>query len=146
MPLATSSSFITLKPHRAVAPLASGCPCCSGRLFSACCAPYLARAAIPSTAEALMRSRYTAYALADAAYLKSTWHPNTLPEHLNLSEQAGTKWLGLKIIRHEGVDENHAIVEFVARYKIHGKAHRLHEVSRFERIAGCWYYVDGAFQ
>jgi SEC-C motif-containing protein len=90
-----------------------------------------------------MRSRYTAYALADAAYLKATWHPNTLPEHLNLSEQAGTKWLGLKIIRHESVDENHAIVEFVARYKIHGKAHRLHEISRFEHMQKQWYYVDG---
>ena len=78
-----------------------------------------------------MRSRYTAYALADAAYLKSTWHPNTLPEHLNLSEQVGTKWLGLKIIRHETTEEKHAIVEFVACYKIHGKALRLHEVSRF---------------
>ena len=93
-----------------------------------------------------MRSRYTAYALADEAYLKSTWHPDTLPAHLNLSEQAGAKWLGLKIMRHDSTDENRAIVEFVARYKIHGKAHRLHEVSRFERIAGCWYYVDGAFQ
>ena len=93
-----------------------------------------------------MRSRYTAYLLVDEAYLKATWHPDTLPVHLNLSEQVGTKWLGLKIMRHETTDENHAIVEFVARYKIHGNAHRLHEVSRFERIAGCWYYVDGAFQ
>ena len=91
-----------------------------------------------------MRSRYTAYTIADEAYLKTTWHPDTLPAQLSLSDQAGAKWLGLKIIRHESVDENHAIVEFVARYKIHGKAHRLHEVSRFERIAGCWCYVDGA--
>jgi SEC-C motif-containing protein len=93
-----------------------------------------------------MRSRYTAYTLADDGYLKTTWHPDTLPAHLNLSDQAGAKWLGLKIVRHESIDENHAIVEFVARYKIHGRAHRLHEVSRFERIAGCWYYIDGAFQ
>jgi SEC-C motif-containing protein len=93
-----------------------------------------------------MRSRYTAYTLADDGYLKTTWHPDTLPAHLNLSDQAGAKWLGLKIVRHESIDENHAIVEFVARYKIHGRARRLHEVSRFERIAGCWYYIDGAFQ
>jgi SEC-C motif-containing protein len=91
-----------------------------------------------------MRSRYTAYTLADEAYLKSTWHPDTLATDFNLSEQAGAKWLGLKIMRHENTDDNHAIVEFVARYKIHGKAHRLHEVSSFERVAGYWYYVDGA--
>ena len=92
-----------------------------------------------------MRSRYTAYVLADEAYLKFTWHPDTLATDFNLSEQAGTKWLSLKIMRHESTDENHAIVEFVARYKIHGKAHRLHEVSSFERIAGQWHYVDGVF-
>ena len=92
-----------------------------------------------------MRSRYTAYALADAAYLKTTWHPNTLPEHLNLSEQVDTKWLGLKIMRHENIDDHHAIVEFVARYKIHGKAHRLHDVSSFELVVERWYYVNGAF-
>lgn len=92
-----------------------------------------------------MRSRYTAYTLADEAYLKSTWHPNTLATDFDLLEQAGAKWLGLKITRHENTDGHHAIVEFVARYKIHGKAHRLHEVSYFERVAGRWYYVDGAF-
>ncbi len=92
-----------------------------------------------------MRSRYTAYTLADEAYLKSTRHPDTLARDFNLSEQAGAKWLGLKIMRHENIDDHHAIVEFVARYKIHGKAHRLHEVSSFELVAGYWYYVDGAF-
>ena len=91
-----------------------------------------------------MRSRYTAYALADEAYLKSTWYPDTLATNFNLSQQAGAKWLGLKILRHENTDDHHAIVEFVARYKIDGKAHRLHEVSSFERVAGRWYYVDGA--
>ena len=91
-----------------------------------------------------MRSRYTAYTLGNAAYLQATWHANTMPIDLDLSDQAPAKWLGLKIIRQESLDEHHALVEFIARYKIHGKAHRLHEVSRFERIAGCWYYIDGA--
>ena len=127
-----------------MAPLSSACPCCSGRLFSACCEPYLAKAATPPTAQALMRSRYTAYALADEAYLKSTWYPDTLATNFNLSQQAGAKWLGLKILRHENTDDHHAIVEFVTRYKIHGKVYRLHEVSSFERVAGYWYYVDGA--
>ena len=126
-------------------PISSACPCCSGHLFSACCEPYLAKVTAPPTAEALMRSRYTAYALADEAYLKSTWCPDTLPTDFNLSDQADAKWLGLKIMRRENTDDNHAIVEFDARYKIRGKAHRLHEVSSFERVADRWCYVDGAF-
>jgi SEC-C motif-containing protein len=54
-----------------------------------------------------------------------------------------TKWLGLDVKRHEQQDDDHAIVEFVARYKVNGRAQRLHEVSRFVREAGCWYYRDG---
>ena len=91
-----------------------------------------------------MRSRYTAYVLMNEAYLKSTWHPGTLLESFSLLAQPDTKWLGLQVKRHESTDDNHAIVEFVARYKIHGRAHRLHEVSRFERVNGRWYYVDAA--
>jgi SEC-C motif-containing protein len=108
--------------------------------------PYHSGVAIPPNAEALMRSRYTAYVLANAEYLKATWHPKTLPQLFNLDDQDHTQWLGLKIIRHETSDENHAIVEFVARYKINGKAHRLHEVSRFVREGARWYYLDGEIE
>ena len=90
-----------------------------------------------------MRSRYSAYVLGDAAYLIATWHPDTRPAQLDLSEQEATKWLGLKILQHRTIASDRAIVEFVARYKIGGKAHRLHELSRFERRAGCWLYVEG---
>lgn len=95
-------------------------------------------------AEALMRSRYTAFALRLEDYLLQSWHPDTRPESLDLS-QDNTKWLGLKISRHEVTGENSAIVEFIARYKINGKAEKLHEVSRFIKIENRWYYLDGAF-
>ena len=62
---------------------------------------------------------------------------------LDLSDQADAKWLGLVIKKHEVIDADHALVEFVARYKLNGRAHRLHEISRFERVNGSWLYMDG---
>ena len=90
-----------------------------------------------------MRSRYTAYTLGDAAYLTATWHPATRPETLALDEEPRPKWLGLDVKRHEFIDADHASVEFVARYKLGGRAHRMHETSHFERVDGRWLYVDG---
>ncbi len=119
------------------------CPCGSQRPLAECCGPYLAGAAPPPSAEALMRSRYTAYVLGDAAYLAATWHPATRPEDLKLDEEPRPRWLGLEVRRHERLDADHARVEFVARYKIGGRARRMHETSRFERVEGRWLYVDG---
>lgn len=94
-----------------------------------------------------MRSRYSAYVLALEPYLLSTWHPATRPPSLDLSADEHTRWLGLDIKRHEqasAADGNEtATVEFVARYKIAGRAHRLRESSRFLRENGQWYYLDG---
>ncbi len=89
-----------------------------------------------------MRSRYSAYVLELEAYLLATWHPDTRPTGLNFGEEPRPKWLGLTIKRASG-DERHAVVEFVARYKVNGRAFRLHETSRFERIEGRWLYRDG---
>ena len=93
-----------------------------------------------------MRSRYTAFVLKFEEYLLSTWHPNTRPARLNLAEDPPTKWLGLQIKHTENIGETTAIVEFVARYKVAGKATRLHEVSKFERIDDRWYYLSGEFK
>lgn len=90
-----------------------------------------------------MRSRYSAYVLGLEEYLLCTWHPDTRPPSLDLAIEPIPKWLGLMVKRHEVVDESHAIVEFVARYKVGGRAYRLHECSRFVREHDCWYYVDG---
>jgi SEC-C motif-containing protein len=98
--------------------------------------------AAPS-AEALMRSRYTAYTLLREDYLLATWHTSTRPQHLGLAAEAPSKWLGLQVKRHEHKDAEHARVEFVARYKVNGRAFRLHEVSSFVRETGRWFYVDG---
>lgn len=89
-----------------------------------------------------MRSRYSAYVKDLAGYLMDTWHPSRRdPELPRL--QPGVQWLGLEVRRHRVLDDAHAEVEFVARSKFGGRAHRLHETSRFLREDGRWYYVDG---
>lgn len=90
-----------------------------------------------------MRSRYVAYALGRAPYLLATWHPSTRPAPLDLEAQPPPRWLGLAVKRHEAQSNDRAIVEFVARYKIGGRAYRLHETSRFVCEEGRWFYVDG---
>lgn len=119
------------------------CPCGSNKPYTTCCARYIEGKEEAPTAEALMRSRYTAYTLLREDYLLATWHHSTRPALLGLAEEPPAKWLGLEVKRHEQQDAGHAIVEFVARYKVNGRAHRLHEVSRFVREKGRWFYVGG---
>jgi len=122
------------------------CPCQSGRSYAQCCAPLHGGEAVADNAEALMRSRYSAYVRGDAAYLLASWHASTRPVALDLSDAGATRWLGLDVRSHEQHDSDHAIVEFVARYRTGGEpAVRLHEISRFVREDGRWYYVDGEF-
>jgi len=92
-----------------------------------------------------MRSRYTAYTILDVKYLLATWHASTRPTEINLDTNPGPQWLGLKIINHaDGQAENPSgTVEFIARYRINGRAQRLHEASRFLQENGRWYYLDG---
>ena len=123
---------------------AAPCPCGSPSAYAECCGALHAGSTAP-TAEALMRSRYSAYVLALAPYLLDTWHASTRPARLDLAGDEKSQWLGLEIKRHEATEADKAIVEFVARYKTAGRAHRLHETSRFVREAGRWYYIDGEF-
>lgn len=119
------------------------CPCGLGAPLANCCGRWHAgplHLQAP-TAEALMRSRYTAFTLAMADYLLATWHPRTRPAALEF--EPGLRWLGLQVKRHVVLAPDQALVEFVARSKTGGRAHRLHETSRFERINGHWLYVDG---
>lgn len=89
-----------------------------------------------------MRARYSAYALGLEDYVRASWHPSTRPAALNLAaDQARLRWIGLQVKRHEALGENEAMVEFVARYKIGGRAHRMHESSRFLRVDDNWFYV-----
>jgi SEC-C motif-containing protein len=119
------------------------CPCESGKAYVDCCAVFH-QGEIAPTAEALMRSRYSAYVMENEAYLRATWDERTLPSERIIHDEK-TQWLGLQVKRHESQAES-ATVEFIARYKIAGRAHRLHEVSRFVKHEGRWYYVDGIHQ
>lgn len=78
-----------------------------------------------------------------SAYLLATWHAATRPVSLELNRDGKTKWLGLDIRHHARSGASSATVEFVARYKIGGRASRMHETSRFVREGDRWYYVDG---
>jgi SEC-C motif-containing protein len=136
---------------------AAPCPCCGASptrrsndpapLYSDCCGRFIEGGATPANAMELMRSRYTAYVLGDAKYLRATWSEATCPPDLDASTDSATRWLGLAIKRHTRIDADHEEVEFVARYKVAGRAWRLHETSRFERDAqGRWRYIDGVVE
>ena len=119
------------------------CPCGNDKQYINCCGRYLDNDEMAATAEILMRSRYTAYTLNREDYLLATWHCSTRPVSLGLANQPHNQWLALTVKRHEQSTPNYAIVEFVARYKVNGRAYRLHEISRFVREEGLWFYVDG---
>ena len=126
-----------------------GCPCgrvdAKGRALSYadCCARFIAHFdTLPAPdAEHLMRSRYSAFVLEDAAYLQATWHASQRPATLDF--EPGVRWLGLSVKDFRATAENRAEVEFVARYRVGGRAVRLHERSRFVREGGRWFYLDG---
>ena len=139
----------------------AACPC-GGGPYATCCGPYISGDALPATAETLMRSRYTAFTLRDEPYLRATWHASTCPPDALFAEEEKVQWLGLEVKsalrlrqrKAESADQaeesNRDTVEFVARYKVKGRAHRLHEVSRFVREADTggtvrWLYLDGSF-
>ena len=123
--------------------LMDGCLCGSGKSLGECCGSYLVAGIPAPTAEALMRSRYAAYALGREPYLLATWHSSTRPATLALETKPQPRWIGLAIQRHEVQGEDQAIVEFIARYRIGGRAYRLHETSRFVREDGRWFYIGG---
>ena len=99
------------------------CPCGSGLDYARCCEP-LHQGLAAATAEALMRSRYSAYVLKLHDYVQATWHASTRPAHVAeaVGEEAA-RWLGLEVKRHEQQDATHATVEFVARYRVAGRCH-----------------------
>ncbi|WP_285116111.1 YchJ family metal-binding protein [Leifsonia sp. fls2-241-R2A-40a] len=116
------------------------CPCLSGETYDACCGP-LHRGEPAPTAERLMRSRFSAFALGDADYLLRSWHPSTRPTELTLDPDL--RWYRLDIQRTErgGPFDRDGVVEFVAYYKGSDRG-ALHEVSRFVREERDWFYVE----
>jgi SEC-C motif-containing protein len=122
----------------------SPCPCGSGKLFGQCCGPCLSRQSAAPTAEALMRSRYTAFELRDGGYLRDTWDPGKCPKQLDFEQDTRT-WSSLEIVATVGGTESdeRGVVEFKAKYELGDDTYLLHEASRFHRIDGRWVYLDG---
>lgn len=117
------------------------CPCGKGLPLDACCMPFIRGDMVPSGPELLMRSRYSAYVLGDQEYLLSTWHPSTRPGSLELDPSI--KWVRLQVFEERiGKAAAGAVVHFLARYKINGRAVRLEEKSRFVFEASKWWYVE----
>ncbi|MFF2053979.1 YchJ family protein [Leifsonia sp. NPDC058194] len=116
------------------------CPCLSGSTYDECCGP-LHRGEPAPTAERLMRSRFSAFALGDAAYLLRSWDASTRPAELDLDE--GLRWYRLDIERTErgGPFDREGVVEFRAFYR-GAERGELHEVSRFVKDGRDWFYVE----
>jgi SEC-C motif-containing protein len=124
------------------------CPCGSGHVYVACCAPLIEGAAQAETPEALMRSRYTAYVQKQIPYLARTLHPS---QRDDFDEEAAARWanesewLGLEIVSASGADpgDQSGTVEFKAHYSRDGTTQVHHERSEFRRADGVWYFYDG---
>jgi SEC-C motif-containing protein len=122
------------------------CPCGSGRPYTACCGPIIAGTAPASTAEALMRSRYTAYATGAIEHIiKSCVHDGQLDESATRRWSEKADWQGLKIVRTEKgqTDDSEGVVEFVASYTMDGLKDQHHETAKFVRKDGSWLYESG---
>lgn len=121
------------------------CPCGSGRRYDDCCARLHRGTVEARSAEELMRSRYSAFARRDAAYLLRTWHPDNRPARIDFPPDQ--RWTGLVVHATHGggmLDEE-GTVEFTAGHTVRGTMRQLHEVSRFTRLDGRWVYVGGTF-
>ena len=119
------------------------CPCGLGDDYDACCGRLHAGAPAP-TAEALMRSRYSAFAVGDPGYLLRTWHPAARPETLALDPDV--QWTRLAVLETEdgGLFDSAGTVQFRAVYVQDGKRGVHAETSRFVREDGLWTYVGSA--
>lgn len=123
------------------------CLCGSGLAYSQCCGAFHSGEKIPATAEALMRSRYSAYALRDSEYLQATWVLNKRPKSIDFSKE-NVLWQRLEIIatKQGGLKDSKGVVEFKAYFEQAGEEHVLHEISRFTKLNGRWFYSDGTLK
>ncbi|SES40853.1 SEC-C motif-containing protein [Pedococcus cremeus] len=119
------------------------CACGSGATYDACCGPLHRGEAVAETAEALMRSRYAAFALGLSDYLLATWHPRTRPATIDLD--TALEWVRLEVLDTTGGGrgDSEGEVEFTAHHREDGRRGQLHERSRFVRRGGRWFYLDG---
>lgn len=141
-----------MKPSAKFASITQACPCGSDAEYTKCCGFWhnggwqqvCQHNGQTQTAKQLMQSRYSAYVLKLHDYLLATWHPSTRPPEFDLAQDA-SQYLGLTIRNAQELSPQKSIVEFQVKYKLNGRAFRLHEISQFEKINGQWFYVDGTF-
>ncbi|WP_028267676.1 YchJ family protein [Arthrobacter sp. MA-N2] len=119
------------------------CPCLSGEQYTECCGRFHSGETDAPTAEQLMRSRYSAFAVLDSDYLLRTWHPDTRPAVLELDPDIEWRRLDIVATRDGGPLDGEGSVEFAAHYRSGGERGVQREVSRFLRIDRRWYYLDG---
>lgn len=122
------------------------CPCGSAKDYQLCCGPYHKMTKIPATAEELMRSRYSAYTLADMEYINNTMQGKAaggfdIEEAKSWAKN--TTWIELKIIESANIGPNQDFVEFMVHFIQNDRLNYMHERSEFHRIDGRWFYVDG---
>jgi SEC-C motif-containing protein len=120
------------------------CPCGSGENYGNCCGPLHAGERSAATAEQLMRSRFSAFAVGDTGYLLATWHPSTRPKILELDP--GQRWTRLDVLATTGGSPFHdsGTVEFRAHYRHEGRPGSMHELSTFTLEDGQWRYLRAA--
>ena len=123
------------------------CLCGSNIAYGECCQPFHTAQKIPTTAEALMRSRYTAYALRDGAYLQATWDITKRPESIDFSRET-INWLRLEITETKkgGIKDSKGQVTFKAFYSQDNEEYVMNEISRFTKQGGRWFYLDGVIK
>ena len=126
----------------------SQCPCQSGKEYESCCGPIIEGSQAAPSAEALMRSRYTAFTKANINYLHNSLHPDHRADFdpAAIKDWAeNSEWLGLKIINTSagGQDDQEGTVEFLVLFRMQGATYQHHEIGEFKRHNGMWYYTDG---
>ena len=124
------------------------CPCGYPAQYKNCCGQYIENDSTPDTAEQLMRSRFSAFALAEYDYLLATTaEAKKRVEALRQLERSneGCRWLSLEIISKQAgeLSDGDGLVEFVAMYFQDGKVASMHEVSSFKKVNNGWLYIDG---
>lgn len=124
------------------------CPCTSGREYQACCGPVIQGERLAQTAEELMRSRYSAYALGHVDWIVESQTPDGrqfVDRRATEEWSKRSQWHGLEIVetRDGGSDDVEGVVEFKARYTIQGEDITHHEIASFRKEDDRWYFVDG---
>ena len=126
----------------------SQCPCLSGKEYDACCGRIISGSQNASTAEELMRSRYSAFVKCDIDYLHDSLHPEYRADFdpVGIKDWAeNSEWLGIRILNTQagGEQDQEGKVEFLVLFKMNDVTYQHHEIGEFKRLDSKWYYTDG---